>query len=123
MAHNRAKIVILNPSYFAFLSGISVSIATKLLLGLALEDYKNRFNSFIIVSNLLFFLAGLFLIFFSWKLEEPHRKWKTTSREIGWNEDEIRLAALGNHIRVLWFLLIGGVSLFVMGIACLFLTS
>ena len=108
------KIVRVQPSYFAFLSGIAISFGTKLAMGLAIEDYKTLFGSFIILPTILFFVAGISFIFLSWTLEEPNIKWKNTNREL-WSGDEIRRIALNGKAPILWCLLIIGILAFAGG--------
>ena len=118
MANWLTKIVRFQPSYFAFLSGIAISFGAKLAMGLAIEDYKTRFGSIIILPTLLFFVAGISFILLSWTLEEPNTKWKNINREL-WPEDEIRRIALNGMAPVLWCLLIVGILAFLGGVLTL----
>ncbi|MDP1624300.1 MAG: hypothetical protein Q8L64_00875 [bacterium] len=112
MAKWSMKIVQFQPSYFAFLSGIAISFSTKLIMGIAIEDYKTRFGSIIALPTVLFFIAGLSFIFLSWTLEEPNSKWKSINREL-WAEEEIMRVAANGKAPLLWSLFIVGVMTFI----------
>lgn len=114
------RIVALSPNYFSFLSGIAISIATKLVIGLAIERYGEKFGQLILMPTILFTIAGITFISISWVLAEPHQKWRTISRELGWSEDEIRKISVGNKACLLWVLLCVGFLSFLIGFAILF---
>jgi len=120
MANSLTKIVTLSPNYFAFLSGIAISIATKLVTGLAIEKYGEKFGWLILVPTILFTIAGITFISISWALAEPHQKWRTINRELGWSENEIRKISIGDKTLLLWALLCIGFLSFLIGFVILF---
>lgn len=121
MDEGLTKIVQLNPSYFAFISGIAVSVATNLITGLAIERYGRSFDLPILVAALLFLVASVVFMILSWNLEEPYNKWKTTrSKDLGWSETEIRKVAANSKAHKLWALMIIGVLFFLLGFVILF---
>ena len=121
MDHWRYLIVRLNPSYFAFISGISVSAATNLLTDLATtKKTELGLNLPGFSAALLLFGAGIFFILLSWNLEEPFRKWKTIGRDLGWSEQKILEISANGKSKQLWGLMILGILLFITGLAILF---
>jgi formate/nitrite transporter FocA (FNT family) len=115
------EIVKLNPSYFAFISGVAISLATNLLTGLKVNFKQGHLDISILVSTFLFSISGILLIFLSWKLEEPHAKWKSISRDIGWTESQITEIAIEKKGNSLWGLMIVALLFLISGLAILFL--
>ncbi len=120
MGERLTKIAQLNPSYFAFISGVAISASTNLLTDLMTDRSGRRFDFFILVSALLLFAAGVTFIILSWNLEEPFRKWKTISRNLGWSEAKIREIAANGKAHRLWSLMILGILFFLLGLVTLF---
>ncbi len=113
-------IVQLSPSYFAFISGIAVSVAANLLTDLATSGSEWHLDLRILESALLLFAAGVTFTILSWNLEEPYRKWKAISRDLGWSEAKIREVAVNGKAYQLWALMAIGVLLFLLGFVILF---
>ena len=120
MDEGLTKIVQLNPSYFAFISGIAVSVAANLLTDLATGGSGWHLDLRILGSALLLFVAGVIFMILSWNLEEPFRKWKTIRRDLGWSEAKIREVAVNGKAYQLWAVMVIGVLLFLLGFVILF---
>src|SRR4030067_2821364 len=120
MGHRLYMIVQLNPSYFAFISGIAISTATNLLTNLATDWSKRHLDLLIPGAALLFLAAGITFMILSWNLENPFNKWKTISRDLGWSEAKIREVAVDGKAHLLWSLMIIGTLLFLLGLVILF---
>lgn len=120
MDERLTKIAQLNPAYFAFISGIAVSVAANLITGLAIERYGRSFGLHILVAAFLFLATGVIFMVLSWNLEEPYTKWKTISRNLGWSEIEIRRVAVNGKAHLLWSLMLIGALLFLLGFIVLF---
>lgn len=114
------KIVQLNPSYFAFISGIAVSTATNLLTNLTTGRSERHLDWPILAAALLFLAAGITFMLLSWNLEQPFSKWKTINRDLGWSEAKICEIAVNGKAHQLWGLIITGVLLFLLGFIVLF---
>jgi len=112
-------IVQLNPSYFAFISGIAISTATNLLTDLTTGGSERHLNLPILGAALLFLVAGVTFMILSWNLEEPFNKWKTISRDLGWSESKIREVAINGKAHLLWGLMVIGTLLFLLGFVVL----
>lgn len=118
-------IVQFNPSYFAFLSGITVSTATNLLTNLATDKSKWYVNLPSLEGAILFLASGVAFILLSWNLEEPFSKWKsikeskTKGKDLDWTETEIRQVALSGKVYILWGLMVIGILLSALGFVIL----
>jgi len=114
-------IVKINPSYFAFLSGILVSSGLNLITSRLVEkDITNKMGSIGYISILLF-LAGVFFMILSWSLEEPFRIWKTANRELGWSEADITSIAFGESKNRIWLLFILAILFLLISIVIIFI--
>jgi hypothetical protein len=109
----------LNPSYFAYISGIAISTAINLLTGLVTGGREHCFDLSILGASLFLLGASITFVVLSWNLEEPYHKWKTISRELDWSEAKIHEVAVSGKSRLLWGLMITGALLFFLGFVIL----
>lgn len=121
---NRFNIIAkFNPGYFAFFSGISISVATNILTTVkASPEMSCVLRNELILSTVLFFMSGIFTIFLSWSLEEAFIKWKTADRNMGYTEEKILSIAIDGHTFQCWFYFILGIVLFICGSITLLIT-
>jgi hypothetical protein len=114
------KVVMWQPSIFAFISGIVVSTATNLLTSLVTSVDPAICRPLIITSAGLFLSSGILLMLQTWSLEEPHNKWKEwkaqqVSGVLDARDEDIQEKVLSGN-KIIWIIMTSWIMLFAAGL-------
>jgi hypothetical protein len=114
-------LVKLNPSYFAFLGGIFVSICINLLTDLVFGNPDNAKMVFEWLVTATFFIASIAYIGLSTVLDKPYRHWVVYWRDAVNHYDlkelEIIRGAIGEKKNIILSEFVLGVTATILGIA------
>jgi len=118
-----SRIVKLNPSYLAFLSGLFVSISINLLTDLV---FGNPNNALLLVEWLIliaFLIASVAFAILASDLEKPHQHWvlywRDTKEQLGLVESEVIDGAVRGRLSYLTAELLFGSIASILGIVLL----
>lgn len=123
------RIVKINPSYLAFLSGVFVSISINILTELVFGNPNSDFATMEWLVLFTFFVASISLAVFASELEKPHQHWVLYWRDskekiqLGLAESKVIEGALGDRLPFLIAELLTGSVTSITGIVLLFISA
>jgi hypothetical protein len=116
-------IVRLNPSFFAFLSGVSIAISTNLLTSLVLSSPLTKLETLTWGAVGTFFVAGTALAALASHLEGPHQHWivywRDAEAHYGLKEEEVIQGAIGRKSTLITVELMAGLIAALTGVGLL----
>jgi hypothetical protein len=99
------SVVKLNPSYFAFLSGASISISTNLLTGLIFTGVAGKLVALAWWVTGASFIASVAWAALALHIEGPHRHWvvywRDTKDHLDLKEEDVMRGGIGNKANLI----------------------